>query len=258
MLALDLDGRIAIVTGGSKGIGLAAARALAASGACVALIGRDARALDAAVGDIGADKALALVHDLSLPGSETAAVQETQARFGRVDLLVNAAGASGGGDFLALPDAVWQQSFDLKIMATIRMIRAVLPLMLAQGWGRVVSIAGNSALHNNAAMLPGAMANTTLIALTKGLSDRHAGEGVLLNCISPGPTLTQRLSDVIDGVAAGEGISRAAAEARLLAQTPTRRFCTPQDIARVVLFLCSPLTRNISGINLTVDGGATR
>jgi NAD(P)-dependent dehydrogenase (short-subunit alcohol dehydrogenase family) len=107
-------------------------------------------------------------------------------------------------------------------------------------------------------MLPGVMANTTLIALTKGLSDRHAGEGVLLNCVSPGPTLTQRLSDVIDGVAASEGISRAAAEARLLAQTPTRRFCTPQDVARVVLFLCSPLTRNISGINLTVDGGATR
>jgi 3-oxoacyl-[acyl-carrier protein] reductase len=257
-MKLDLEHKVAIVTGGSKGIGFACAKALVEAGARVAIVGRDPAGLDAAATALGPREVMPLAHDLSVAGNEERIVAATLDQFGSLDILVNSAGSSAGGSFSELSDHVWRQSFELKIMSTVRMIRAVLPAMLERGAGRIVSIAGNSGLHHDASMLPGAMANTTLMSLTKGLADEVARCGVVLNCVSPGPTLTERLRGIIDALAAREGVASSVIEARMLAQTPTQRFCEPRDIARAVLFLASGLTRNVCGINLTIDGGATR
>jgi NAD(P)-dependent dehydrogenase (short-subunit alcohol dehydrogenase family) len=257
-VAGDFDGKVAIVTGGSKGIGRACAAALAHAGARVVIVGRDPAVLREVSHDLGPSRVLGLAKDLGHAGNAKAVFAETKARFGQIDILVNSAGSSASGPFLELPDSAWQESFDLKIMATIRLIREVLPHMLERGRGHIVSIAGNSALHPDVAMLPSAMANATLIALTKGIADSVAQRGVTLNSVSPGPTLTGRLRALIATLAEREGVETAAIEARILAKTPSRQFCDPAEIARVVLFLCSGQARNIVGTNLTVDGGATR
>jgi 3-oxoacyl-[acyl-carrier protein] reductase len=254
----DFSGKVAIVTGGSKGIGLACAKALIHAGARVAIVGRDVSLLKDIEQTLGADRLLGIAQDLSQAGSAAHVVTETLARFGQVDVLVNSAGSSASGPFLTLPDSAWQDSFNLKIMATLRIIREVLPHMIERKQGHVVSIAGNSALQPDATMLPSVMANTTLIALTKALGDSVAEQGVVLNCVSPGPTLTDRLRGIIASKAEHEGVDVATITARMLSKTPSRRFCEPEEIARTVLFLCSGLVSNIVGTNLTVDGGATR
>jgi NAD(P)-dependent dehydrogenase (short-subunit alcohol dehydrogenase family) len=250
--------RFVLVSGGSKGIGLACARAFVGAGARVALIGRDRAALDAAVESLGATRALGLAYDLSVPESAGAVLAELEQRGESVDILVNSAGSSAAGPFLTLPDKAWEDSFALKIMATVRLVRAVLPAMVARRAGQIVSIAGNSALSPDAAMLPSIMANATLIALTKALGDAHAADGVRINCVNPGPTMTDRLRGIIAAAAAREQLEPAAIEARLLAKTPSRRFATPDEIAATVLFLCSGIAPNLVGTQLTVDGGATR
>lgn len=255
---LDFTDKVALVTGGSKGIGLACAVALVQAGAKVAIVGRDRALLETFTQKHGADRVLGIAHDLSRSGGAARVAAETLARFGQVDVLINSAGSSASGPFLSLPDSAWQDSFDLKIMATLRMIREILPHMLERERGHIVSIAGNSALHPEATMLPGVMANTTLIAVTKALAHSVAGHGVVLNCVSPGPTLTDRLRGIIEARAEHEGIDTATVTARMLARTPSRRFCEPEEIARTVLFLCSGAVPNLVGTNLTVDGGATR
>jgi 3-oxoacyl-[acyl-carrier protein] reductase len=254
----DFSGKVAIITGGSKGIGLACAKALNHAGAQVAIVGRDARLLKDIEQTLGADRVLGIPHDLSQAGGAARVVAETLARFGQVDILINSVGSSASGPFLTLPDSAWQDSFDLKVMATLRIIREVLPHMIERKHGHIVSIAGNSALQPEVTMLPSVMANTTLIALTKAVADSVAEHGVLLNCVSPGPTLTDRLRGIIASRAEHEGVPVETITARMLSKTPSRRFCEPDEIARTVLFLCSGAVPNLVGTNLTVDGGATR
>jgi NAD(P)-dependent dehydrogenase (short-subunit alcohol dehydrogenase family) len=254
----DFSGKVALVTGGSKGIGLACARALIQAGAQVAVVGRDVGLLKDLEQTLGSTRLLGIAQDLSQADSAARVVNETLTRFGQVDILVNSAGSSASGPFLSLPDSAWQDSFNLKIMATLRVIREILPHMVERKQGNIVSIAGNSALQPDATMLPSVMANTTLIAVTKALADSVAEQGVVLNCVSPGPTLTDRLRGIIATRAAHEGVDTATITARMLSKTPSRRFCEPDEIARTVLFLCSGIAPNLVGTNLTVDGGATR
>jgi NAD(P)-dependent dehydrogenase (short-subunit alcohol dehydrogenase family) len=250
--------RLVLISGGSKGIGLACAHAFVGVGARVALIGRDRPSLDAAVETLGAARAFGLEHDLSLPDSVDAVLAALESGGETVDVLINSAGSSAAGPFLTLPDRVWEDTFALKIMGTVRLMRAVLPGMIARRAGHIVSIAGNSALGPDATMLPSVMANTTLIALTKALGDAHAADGVRLNCVNPGPTMTGRLRGIIAAAASREQVEPAAIEARLLAKTPSRRFATPDEIAATVVFLCSGIAPNLVGTRLTIDGGATR
>jgi NAD(P)-dependent dehydrogenase (short-subunit alcohol dehydrogenase family) len=253
----EFKGRVALVAGGSRGIGLACVETLLAAGACVAAIGRDPVQLNTLSERFGTESFLALQGDLTVAGTEDTMVAQVLERFSRLDILINSAGSSGGGQFVSVPDSVWQSSFDLKIMGTVRLIRAVLPHMQSAGYGWIVSIAGNSALHHNAQMLPSAMANVTLLSVTKGLATQMAPHGLVINSVSPGPTLTDRLLGLFADRAAEQGVPVASVEKSFLSGTPNGQFCQPADIARSVLFLCSPLNRQVVGINLTVDGGAT-
>jgi NAD(P)-dependent dehydrogenase (short-subunit alcohol dehydrogenase family) len=255
---LHLDGKLALVTGGSAGIGHAVALALVAEGCRVVVVGRDEGRLTAIQHEAGADKLSTLVADLVTASEADRVAKEVVSQHGVPDILVNSAGSSQGGLFWTMDDKVWDDSFGLKLMGTIRMLRAVVPLMVAAGRGNVVNIVGNSGRQPGARFLPGSAANAALLAVTKGLADEVATSGVVINAISPGPTRTARWTGLMEKAAAETGRSIGEVEQSHVASIPTKRLSEPEEIARYVVFLCSPLATAATGTSITIDGGATR
>jgi 3-oxoacyl-[acyl-carrier protein] reductase len=258
---LGLSDKVALVTGGSKGIGRAVARGLAAEGARVAICARDAAALAAAAADVGAAtgvKLFTVAADLSRLDEVERVVATARAHFGRIDILVNNAGAIRGGSFLEMPDAQWIEDWNLKLLGYIRMARAVLPTMKAQGGGRIVNVVGAAARNPTATYLTGGAANAALVNFTKGLADLGAPANILVTAVSPAATATTRWESLIAQQAAASG--RTVEELRAEAAAPYKlgRLATPEDIADVVCFLASARASFITGVCITVDGGATR
>jgi 3-oxoacyl-[acyl-carrier protein] reductase len=258
---LELRDRTALITGGSRGIGRAVAAALAAEGARVALVARDAAILEAAAKDIrgatGRD-VVALAADLKTDAEVRRVTREARERLGRLDILVNNAGAIRGGDFLAIPDEQWLDDWSLKLVGYVRMSRAVFPIMREQGGGRIVNIVGAAARNPTASYLPGGAANAALINFTKGLADLGAPSNILVTAVSPAATRTSRWDAMLEQRSRTEG--RPIAE--LLAETqqayPLGRIAAPEDIADLVCFLVSARAAFLTGICITVDGGSTR
>ena len=258
---LELKDRIALVTGASRGIGRAVALALAREGARVALCSRKAADLDDAAARIrqatGAE-ALCVPGDLSTLAGVEAAVKATHSRFGRIDVLVNNAGAIRGGDFLAIPDAQWSEDWSLKLLGYIRMARAVFPLMQAQGGGRICNVVGAASRNPTPAYLTGGAANAALINFTKGLADLGGPSKILVTAVSPAATATERWDDMITERANATGRSVAELQAEAARAYALGRIATPEDIADMVTFLVSARASFVTGICVTVDGGATR
>jgi NAD(P)-dependent dehydrogenase (short-subunit alcohol dehydrogenase family) len=255
---LHLSGKIALVTGGSAGIGRAVALALIAEGCRVVVVGRDEMRLAAMRAEVGSDKLVTIVADLATSSGADKVAQETIVEVGVPDILVNSAGSSQGGLFWTIDDAVWEESLNLKLMGTIRMLRAIVPPMMERGSGNVVTIVGNSGRQPGARFLPGSAANAALLAVTKGLADEVARSGVVINAISPGPTRTDRWTGLMAKAAAASSRSIADVEAGHVAGIPTGRLSEPEEIARYVVFLCSPLATAATGTSITIDGGATK
>jgi 3-oxoacyl-[acyl-carrier protein] reductase len=258
---LELKGKLALVTGASKGIGKAIALGLAAEGAGVALVARDGGALDkvaAECRDRSRAGAIAVAADLSRLDEVERVVREVKDRAGRVDILVNNAGAIRGGAFLAIPDAQWMGDWNLKLLGYIRMARAVFPLMQQQGGGRICNVVGAAGRNPTPGYLTGGAANAALINFTKGLADLGAPSRILVTAVSPAATKTERWDALIAQQAAASG--RSAQELQAEAEAPYKlgRIATAEDIADAVCFLVSARASFITGICLTVDGGATR
>lgn len=253
---LGLRGRTAIIAGASAGIGAATARVLAAEGATLALLARPSPGLGALAGELPG--AAAFPADLLDRDSTESAVGAALAAFGRLDIAVASVGAAQGGRFFDLPDATFTDAFELKVMGTVRFLRAVVPAMVAAGHGRVVVVVGNNGRQPGARMLPGSAANAALLAIVKGLADEVAGSGVVINAINPGPTRTARWDRLVNGLAAGSGRSREAVEAEQFAALPLGRPNEPEEIARLIAVMVSELAAVVTGTSLTVDGGATR
>ena len=258
---LELTDKVALVTGASKGIGKAVALSLAAEGARVAVVARDGALLDkvaAGCRDRSGKDAVALTADLSKLDEVERVVRQTKERMGRLDILVNNAGAIRGGAFLTIPDAQWTDDWSLKLMGYIRMCRAVLPLMQAQGGGRICNVVGAAARNPGPGYLTGGAANAALINFTKGLADLGAPSRVLVTAVSPAATRTERWDSLIAQQAAASG--RSAAELQAEAEAPYQlgRIATPEDIADMVCFLVSARASFVTGICVTVDGGSTR
>jgi 3-oxoacyl-[acyl-carrier protein] reductase len=258
---LELTDKVVVVTGASRGIGRAIALGMASEGARVVAVARDKAALDKLASearDRSKREAVAIGADLSRLAEVERVVQEARRACGRIDVLVNNAGAIRGGDFLQIPDGQWLDDWSLKLMGYIRMARAVFPIMKAQGAGRIVNVVGAAARNPTATYLTGGAANAALVNFTKGLADLGAECGVLVTAVSPAATRTERWDQLMEQQAKAAG--KTVDEVRAAAQAPYKlgRIATAEDIADVVCFLASARASFITGICITVDGGATR
>ena len=254
-----LAGRSALVTGASRGIGRATSLRLAAAGMRVAAAARDATALEAlradAVGSPG--EMLPVAADLSTEAGPGAAVAQAVAAFGGLDLLVNNAGATGRGDFLALTEADWASGFGLKFLGAVRATRAAWPHLVSRG-GAVVNIGGVGGRVASAEFAIGGAVNAALMNLTKALADRGVTEGVRVNLINPGSVATGRLTGRLRAKMREADVDEAEAARLLAAETGVARFAAPEEIAEVVAFLASRRASYVQGALLDVDGGWVR
>ncbi len=256
---LQLTGRAALVTGASKGIGRAIALTLADEGMDVVLVARDGAALDAVRGEIEAKGRRALVHraDLTDPDEANAAIAAALLKFGRLDLLVNNAGATKRGDFLKLTDQDWSDSFGLKFFAAVRLSRAAWPHLM-QTKGSIVNIAGVAGRYGDADFGPVGAVNAALANLTKVLADRGVKDGVRVNTINPGTIETDRTVGRVTRWMADRGVSKEQAVADILADQRVARFGQPEEVAALVAMLASGRIDYLHGAVIDLDGGQIR
>jgi 3-oxoacyl-[acyl-carrier protein] reductase len=258
---LGLKGKTALVTGGSKGIGRAVAKTLAAEGARVVICSRDASALKQAAADIEratGGQVETVSGDLSRRDEVTRVAALALSRLGRLDILVNNAGAIKGGDFLATPDEEWLSGWSLKLLGYIRMAREVLPHMQRQGGGRIVNVVGAAARNPATTYMMGGTANAALINFTKALADLGARSKVLVTGVSPGPVKTERWDNLMAQQAKAAGQETAIYVEERSREFPLGRIALPEEVADVVCFLASERASYLTGITITVDGGITR
>jgi len=252
-------GKVALVTGASKGIGAAIARRLATEGCNVALVARSGDALAEAAASLAADtdvQAVAVAADLSSEAGCIAAAERVLEVFGGVDILVNCAGATRAGAFPAQPDADWTDGFALKFFGAVRLTRALWP-SLAERSGTVINIGGAAAYTPGAGFMVGGAVNAALGHFSKALSKQGLVDDVNVNIIHPGMTETDRLTALIRQQADAEGLPEYEVRRRNEATAGIRRLGRPEDIAEAVAFLCSPAARHITGVDFPVDGGST-
>ncbi len=258
---LGLEGKVALVTGGSRGIGRATALALAAEGARVAIAARERGALDEAAALVEArtgHRPLIVVCDCTRPPEVAAMVRAAGEGLGGIDILVNSIGAAKGGNFLDLTERDWEESLALKLLGQIRCCREVLPLMRARGGGAIVNVIGHRGKQPDGRALPAGVANAGLINFTVGLAQEEARHGVRVVGVNPAPVETRRLQAVFETEARVLGVSVEEARRRWLAHVPLGRAATPEEIADVIVFLASPRASFVTGTVVHADGGATR
>ena len=260
-MELGLGGKAVLVTGGSKGIGKATAHAMAAEGARVVICSRNQAALDdtarAVKKDTGKDVESIAVDLSTLEGVERAAAEAVR-RLGRLDVLVNNAGAIKGGDFLTMPDDEWVAGWSLKLLGYIRMARAVFPRMREQGGGRIVNVVGMAARNPATTYMTGGAANAALINFTKALADLGAPSNILVTAVSPGPVKTDRWDGLQRQQAAAAGKDLETYIKEQSHGLPLGRIALPEEVADLVCFLASDRAAFLTGIAVTLDGGMSR
>jgi 3-hydroxybutyrate dehydrogenase len=257
----ELHGRVALVTGSTSGIGLGIARALADAGADIMLNGLgDAAANEAIRAELAAATGVRVAFmgtDLSRD-DQGVLVDETVRQLGRVDILVNNAGIQHVAPVDEFPLDKWDLIQSLMLKSPFLLIRAVLPSMRAQNWGRIINISsvhGKVASVNKAAYVA---AKHGLMGLSKVVALETATSGITCNCICPGWVLTPLVAKQVDALAVREGLDFDAARERLLAEKqPSRSFATPEQIGAIARFLCSEAAAQIRGTDITADGGWT-
>lgn len=262
MISIDLTGQVAIVTGGSRGIGRAIAEAFVRAGSNVVICGRtESRLRQAAeeISELGAE-CIGLVADVSSMEDLTELARATYERFGRIDTLVNNAGEAQRGEGL-LTDEAWQEHFDQYLLSVVRASRAVLPMMQAQGSGSIINISSGTAHEPSFASIARGVVKAGVTNFSKGLANRVARDGVRVNTVSPGLVWTpERLTapgaigDQLGrrfGLPPLEALDRYAAE-----HIPLGRFVQPEEVANLVVFVASPLAGGIVGSDLRIDGGS--
>ena len=261
---LELEGKRALVTGGSRGIGKAVARALAREGVDVALLARDRDRLAAAAAELSADfgrRVVAVVADTGDDaGVERAVAEAASLLGGGIDILVNAAAEPGG--YAAPPPlaeieaAHLQREIDVKVMGYLRCARAVAPYMKAQRWGRIVSLSGLAARQSGNTV--GSIRNVAVSALTKNLADELGPHGINVTVVHPGTTRTERTAGLVRARAAAEGKSEEAIEKQMAEGNSIRHLVDAAEVADVVAFLASPKSIAINGDAIAAGGGAPR
>lgn len=250
---LGLTGKVAIVTGGSEGIGLAAVQCLAVEGARVVAAARRADVLQAALQGLPVPPGalLGVPADVTAPGDLQRVVDAALQRFGRIDILVNNAGAAAAAPFEAVDDEAWQADLDLKFFAAVRASRLVVPHMRAQGGGRIVNIATSTAKTPAAASMPSSVSRAAGIALTKAMSRDLAPAGILVNAVCVGLHRSAQQGRMAETA----GRTHDEHYAVLARNVPLGRVGEAAEVARVITFLASAAASYVTGASINVDGG---
>ena len=255
-MRLGLEGKVALVTGSSRGIGRGIALALATEGVNVAVTGRDEKALAEVAASVRANgaKAVAVPLDLREKDASAALLAAVERELGGLDILINNAGATKRGEFAALSDADWEDGFALKFFAHVRLARAAWPLLKARR-GSLVAIGGTSGRKPDARFTIGSSVNAACAAFSKALADLGKQDGVQVNCIHPSLVDTDRQRRRIAAEIERTGGSETDIRAQLCRETGTTRFGTPQDVADLVCFIVSARGSWLQGATIDLDGG---
>jgi 3-oxoacyl-[acyl-carrier protein] reductase len=256
MIEMRMDGRCALITGGSKGIGFAAAANFMRAGASVAIVARRPDVLEEARHALtreGTGKVVAIAADVSKADDCARAFASAEEELGRVDVLLNNAGTHSNGPFEAATDAIWQQDFDLKLFSAIRLARAALPGMKARKWGRIVNVLNSGAKWQRHGSAPTSVTRAAGMALTKVLSNEGAAHNVLVNAVLVG--LIQTDQWVRGHAQENKGRTLDEYLAEMAARVPMGRIGTAEEFANMVLFLASDAGSYVTGTAINVDGG---
>jgi NAD(P)-dependent dehydrogenase (short-subunit alcohol dehydrogenase family) len=254
---LQLDNKLAVVSGSTAGIGYAIAEALAGEGARVIVNGRTQAAVSAAVSKIGR-RAIGFAGDLS--SAEKAA--ELARKYPDVDILVNNLGIFEPKPFEQIPDEDWRRFFDVNVISGVRLARLFLPGMKRRDWGRIIFISSESAIQIPAEMIHYGTTKTAQLAVARGLAESLAGTRITVNCVLPGPTKSRGVDEFVDSMARSQNKTFDQIEKEFFQHVrPTsllKRFITPEEVGSFVAYVASPLASAVTGAALRVDGGVVK
>ena len=258
---LRLAGKVAVVYGASRGLGRAAAEALAAEGARVAIVARHEAALaDAAAAMRGATRSEVqpIVCDVSRADDVRRSIDEVARSFGGLDIVVNNSGGPKAGNFAALTEADFAHAVELLFMSVVRTSLAAVPLLRKRGGGRIINITSVTVKQPVDNLMLSNAVRPAVVGFSRSLATELAPEGITVNCVAPGYTRTERVVELNEANAAREHTTAAAVEQRLVASIPMKRLGEPYELASLVAFLASERAAYITGTTLQVDGGFVR
>ena len=272
LVDLGLSGKACIVTGATSGIGASVARMLGAEGARVVLVGRGPEALEAArieltsAAHANGDDADAAAHPLAVaceadvtdPDAAARIVAACESAFGRVDVLVNNAGTMPVASLDQLTDADWQYQWELNVMASLRLMQAVAPGMAERGWGRIVNVTSSAGRRPSGRNAAYSVTKAAQLSLSRVFADQYASKNVLVNAVAPGPTTSELWTGeagIAAQIAGAAGTTREQELENAAGKIPVGRMGTPDEVAGVVVFLCSDRASDVAGATWAVDGG---
>ncbi len=259
---LQLENKLALVTGSTAGIGFAIAKALAAEGARVIINGRGEKRVTEAIAAIRADNPSATLEPLALDLSKADASTEATRRFPDVDVLVNNLGTYEPKPFEQITDADWLAIIETNFLSGVRLSRHYLPRMKAAGWGRIIFISSESAVNIPVEMIHYGVTKTMQVALARGLAESTAGTGLTVNSVLAGPTRSEGIGKFIADMAKSRNTTPAEIEQEVFRtvrpSSLLQRFATTDEVAALVVFVASPLSSATNGAALRVEGGVVR
>jgi NAD(P)-dependent dehydrogenase (short-subunit alcohol dehydrogenase family) len=261
-MRIDLTGKTAVVSGSTGGIGYAIARGLAGSGAAVLVNGRSEGRVTEAVARLRADLPAAEVAGVAADLATEEGAERLLKAAPETDILVNNLGIFEPKPFEEIGDAEWMRFFEVNVLSGIRLARRYLPAMRRKNWGRIVFISSESGLQIPVEMIHYGTTKTAQLAVSRGLAESLAGTGVTVNAVLPGPTRSEGVGDFFGKIAAEKGADQASVEMDFIAtHRPSSiigRLATPEEVANMVVYVCSPLASATTGAALRVDGGVVR
>ena len=257
-MKLGLEGKIVLITGGSKGIGFACAQLFAAEGARVVIVSRSPEHLETAQATLAADGKTVTAYsaDLRDAGDAGAMVAAVEADVGPIDILITSAGAAKRYAPETLTPEAWHDTMDAKYFTTMHVLDPVLKRMAGRGRGAVVNIVGQGGKVAGIHHIAGGAANSAIMLATAGLANAYARQGIRINAINPGATMTGRVREALQLEARQHGISEEEAQARAQARIPLGRLAQPEDIAQMAAFLASDRASYVTGAIIPMDGGS--